>query len=50
MKPYTVTLEVFGTVEKEVANGGNSGRVFVPRAWVGRKVRVYLVEPLADDE
>jgi len=32
-----------------VSNGGSSGRVFVPKAWAGKKVRVILVEPLEED-
>jgi putative transposon-encoded protein len=50
MKPYSVTLDAYGTVEKKVRDGGNSGRVFVPRAWIGKKVRVYLVEPVEEEE
>ncbi|MCC7555354.1 MAG: DUF2080 family transposase-associated protein [Methanoculleus marisnigri] len=33
-------------IEKEVANGGNSGRVFVPKKWVGKHVKIILMEPL----
>jgi putative transposon-encoded protein len=50
MKPYSVTLDAYCTVEKKVRDGGNSGRVFVPRAWIGKKVRVYLVEPVEEEE
>jgi len=50
MKPYSVTLDVYGTVEKKVRDGGNSGRVFVPKSWLGKNVRVYLVEPLDEEE
>mgnify|MGYP001245904037 CR=1 FL=1 len=50
MKPYSVTLDAYGTVEKKVRDGANSGRVFVPRAWIGKKVRVYLVEPVEEEE
>ncbi|MBN1194696.1 MAG: DUF2080 family transposase-associated protein [Methanomicrobiaceae archaeon] len=46
MKPYTVTIEAYGTAEKVVANGGNSGRVFLPKAWVGRQVKVLLLEDI----
>ena len=45
MKPFTVTVEAYDTIEKEVRNGGNSGRVFVPKAWAGCRVRVLLLEP-----
>jgi len=38
------------TLEKEVTCGGNSGRIFVPKAWVGRRVRVIRLEPIEDVE
>lgn len=50
MKSYTVTREAYGMVEKEVKNGGNSARVFVPKSWAGKKVAVLLLEPLDEEE
>ena len=38
--------EGFETVEKTVKNSGHSGRVFLPPTWVGKRVRVILLEPL----
>ncbi len=49
MKPITVTYECYETIEKEVRNGGNSGRVFVPKSWAGRRVRILLMEPIEED-
>lgn len=48
-KPITVTYDCYETIEKEVRNGGNSGRVFVPKTWAGRKVRILLVEPVEEE-
>ena len=50
MKPFTVTVEAYDTIEKEVRNGGNSGRVFVPKSWTGHRVRVLLLEPIEEEE
>lgn len=36
----------YAFVHKTVKNGGDSGRVFVPKAWAGRGVVVILKEPL----
>ncbi|MDI6719345.1 MAG: DUF2080 family transposase-associated protein [Methanomicrobiales archaeon] len=44
----SVQLKGYGIIDKRVANGGNSGRVFVPRAWVGKRVKVVLMDPLED--
>lgn len=37
-------------IEKEVSTGGNSGRIFVPRAWVGKHVKIVLLEPLDEGD
>jgi len=31
-------------LEKQVNKSGNSGRVYVPIDWIGKKVKVVLVE------
>jgi putative transposon-encoded protein len=41
-----VTLKAFEVIEKTVASSGTSGRVYVPREWVGKRVKVLLLEPL----
>jgi putative transposon-encoded protein len=40
----------YGVVEKVAANGGNSARVFVPKAWAGKKVVAVLLESLDEKE
>jgi putative transposon-encoded protein len=37
-------------IEKTVKASGNSGRVYVPIEWVGRKVKVVLIEPPTEFE
>lgn len=41
-----VELEAYQVIEKEVKSSGNSGRVYVPKEWEGKKVKVLLIEPL----
>jgi len=43
-----VTITAYEVIEKTVKESGNSGRVYVPRDWIGRKVKVMLLEPLND--
>lgn len=50
MKPFSVTIEAYDMIDKEVGPGGNSGRVFVPKAWVGKKVKILLVEDLDNEK
>jgi len=39
-------FEVYGeeTIEKEVKQSGNSGRVYLPPEWVGKHVKIIRIE------
>ena len=41
-----VKTECYQVVDKEVKVQSNSGAIYVPKSWVGKKVRVLLLEPL----
>ena len=41
-----IKMEAYETIEKVVKVSGNSGRVYVPIDWVGKKVKILLIEPL----
>lgn len=43
-KEAKIELTGFEMLEKEVNRSGNSGRVYVPIEWVGKKVKIILVE------
>jgi putative transposon-encoded protein len=45
-----VTITAYEVIEKTVKLSGNSGRVYVPKDWVDKKVKVMLLEPLNDDK
>lgn len=38
--------DAYQVIEKVVSRGGNSGRVYVPSEWVGKRVKIVLIEPL----
>lgn len=40
-----VTITAYQVIEKKVKPSGNSGRVYVPKEWVSRRVKVLLLEP-----
>ncbi|MBB5348708.1 DUF2080 family transposase-associated protein [Desulfoprunum benzoelyticum] len=44
--PGKVKFEVFGEemIEKEVKLSGNSGRVYLPPAWVGHRVKIIRLD------
>ena len=43
-KPMKIEMEGFEVVEKVAVKGGNSSRIYVPKKWEGKKVRVILIE------
>ena len=43
-----ITVTGKAILEKEVRRHGNSGHVYVPKAWIGKKVAVIL-EPKEDE-
>ncbi len=45
-----IKVQAYQVVEKTVKASGNSGRVYVPREWVGRKVKVFLLEPVTNED
>jgi len=50
MAQMQVSMTAYEVIEKTVKASGNSGRVYVPKEWVGRKVKVMLLEPLSSDD
>lgn len=43
-KETEIKLKGFEMLEKQVNKSGNSGRVYVPVEWIGKKVKVILLE------
>ncbi|MCG2720011.1 MAG: DUF2080 family transposase-associated protein [Nanoarchaeota archaeon] len=44
MREVKIQLTGFEILEKQVNQSGNSGRVYVPAEWIGKKVKVILLE------
>ena len=45
MKKQTkIQLTGYEMLEKQVNKSGNSGRVYVPTEWIGKKVKIILLE------
>jgi putative transposon-encoded protein len=44
MKQTKIQLMGYEMLEKEVHKSGNSGRVYVPIQWIGKKVKIILLE------
>ncbi len=43
-KETKIQLTGYEMLEKQVNKSGNSGRVYVPVEWIGKKVKIILVE------
>ncbi|WP_319506457.1 DUF2080 family transposase-associated protein [uncultured Methanolobus sp.] len=41
-----IKTDAYQVIEKTVKSSGNSGRVYVPKEWVGKKVKILLMDPL----
>ncbi len=42
----SIQLEGYEVIEKIVKSSGNSGRIYLPNAWVGSKVKVIRISPI----
>lgn len=49
-EPMRISLDAYQVIEKVVKPGGNSGRVYVPREWVDKRVKIILMEPVNIEE
>lgn len=43
-KIIRMEMEGYEVVEKVAEKGGNSSRIYVPKHWMGKKVRAVLLE------
>lgn len=43
-KPIKMQMEGYEVIEKVADAGGNSARIYVPKHWIGKKVRAVLIE------
>lgn len=42
---YTITIDAYDNVNKTVGKtSNNSGNIYVPKEWIGKKVMVVLME------
>ncbi|WP_321505669.1 DUF2080 family transposase-associated protein [uncultured Methanoregula sp.] len=45
-----VHTEAYQVLDKTVKSIGNSGGILVPKKWVGRRVKVLLLEEVDEEE
>ena len=47
-KEMEVSITCFEVLDRTVGPAGHSGRIHVPKSWVGKRVRVVLLEALEE--
>jgi putative transposon-encoded protein len=48
-EPMKITLDAYQFIKKVVKNRLNSGRIYFPREWIGKRVKMVLIY-LIDEE
>jgi putative transposon-encoded protein len=43
-KPMEIRLTGYEVVEKRAERGGTSGRIYVPKSWIGKRVRAIRID------
>jgi len=43
-------FKAYGMLEKTVNKSSKAGRVYTPITWVGKRIRIFLLDPLDEDE
>lgn len=44
MKAVDIRVKGFDNLTRTVRDGGSSGRISVPRSWIGKKAQIILLE------
>jgi putative transposon-encoded protein len=44
-----IEVEGFEVTEKQVKEVGNSGKVYVPKDWINKQVKIVLLEPIESE-
>lgn len=49
MEKIDITISGYEAREKTVTKSGNSGHVMVPVSWVGKRVKIILLDPVEEE-
>ncbi len=44
-----VVVQGYQVLEKKVRKNGTSGRIYLPKEWVDKKVKIVLLEPASEE-
>ena len=43
-----IEVQAYQVLDKLVKASGNSGRIYVPKEWVGKRVKILLLDQIGD--
>ena len=46
MEPMDVSTKAYQVIDRPVKAMGNSGGIYLPKEWIGKQVKVLLIEPI----
>ncbi len=46
---FEIKAKAYEAIDRIVKPSGNSGRVYLPKDWIGKKVKVLLLEPINNE-
>ena len=47
-KEYFIPIKGYEMIEKMVKKSGNSGYLYLPAEWIGKKVKIVSLEPIEE--
>jgi len=50
MKETEIKTTGYEVIERKVKTAGNTGRIYLPVAWVGKSVKIILLEEIDNEE
>jgi putative transposon-encoded protein len=45
-----VEVQGYQVLERRVKEAGTTGRIYLPKAWVNKQVKIVLLEPAIEEE
>jgi putative transposon-encoded protein len=49
-EPMEITTRAYEVIERPVKSMGNSGGIYLPKDWIGKMVKILLIEPLEQNK
>lgn len=45
-EPMDIQTKAYQAIDREVKPIGNSGGIYLPKDWIGKTVKILLIEPI----